>query len=93
MLGSSGGTLLLEAGAAAGGDPLAAFRLSGGPVVATLIDAFTFLAVASTFVGFVLALTGFLADVLRVGGGTGIVRPPRAPRRRRVPSCAPCSRP
>lgn len=68
VLGSSGGALLLEAGAAAGGDPLAALRATS-PEAAGLVDAFAFLAVATSFIGFLLGLTEFIADALQVRVG------------------------
>ena len=69
VLGSSGEELLLEAGRAAGGDPLAALRATGGPLVAPLIDAFSFLAIATSFIGFILGLADFWADRLQLPSG------------------------
>ena len=67
VLGSSGEELLLQAGTAAGADPLAALRATGGALVAPLIDAFSFLAVATSFIGFILGLNDFWSDRLQVG--------------------------
>lgn len=66
VLGSSGEELLLQAGTAAGADPLAALRATGGSLVAPLIDAFSFLAVATSFIGFILGLNDFWSDRLQV---------------------------
>ena len=71
VLGSSGQELLLQAGAAAGSDPLDALRATGGPLVAPLIGAFSFLAVATSFIGFILGLNDFWLDRLQVGSATG----------------------
>ena len=51
-------------GASAGGDPLAALR--GLPGLAPLIDGFSLLAIATSYIGFVLGLTDFLSDFLQV---------------------------
>lgn len=74
ILGSSGDTFLTQAGAAAAVDPVAALRQSGGGLVAGLIDTFSFLAVATSFIGFVLGLTDFVADALQVGGASDGIR-------------------
>lgn len=65
VLGGSGGAAMLQAGGAAGGDPLAALRSTSG-TAAGLVDAFAFLAVATSFIGFLLGLTEFLSDALQV---------------------------
>ena len=54
-------------------DPLAALRSSGGPVASALVDGFSILAVATSFIGFVLGLSEFLAEALKlpVSGGGG----------------------
>ncbi len=57
----------MQAGSAAGADPLAALRATGGALVAPLIDAFSFLAVATSFIGFILGLNDFWSDRLQVG--------------------------
>lgn len=64
VLGSSGGGLLGGADGAAV-DPLAALRQAGNPAVAPLLDSFTFLAIATSFIGFVLGLSDFIADALQ----------------------------
>ena len=46
------------------GDPLAALRGSG-PGMATLVDGFSLLAIATSYIGFVLGLTDFLSDLLQ----------------------------
>lgn len=69
VLGSSGEELLLQAGTAAGADPLAALRATGGSLVAPLIDAFSFLAVATSFIGFILGLNDFWSDRLQLPTG------------------------
>ena len=46
-------------------DPLAALRASD-PLVGPLIQAFSFLAIATSYIGFILGLTSFLADALRL---------------------------
>ena len=66
VLGASGGGAA-GGGAGGGGDPLAALRGSG-PLVGGLIDAFSLLAIATSYIGFVLGLTEFIADALQVGG-------------------------
>jgi tyrosine-specific transport protein len=58
VLGASGG-----GGAGGGGDPVAALR-AAGPVAAALVDAFTLLAVATSFIGFCLGLSQFVAEAL-----------------------------
>lgn len=92
VLGSSGEELLLQAGTAAGADPLAALRATGGSLVAPLIDAFSFLAVATSFIGFILGLNDFWSDRLQVDtllkdgaccGATGCASHPR------LETCAP----
>ncbi len=64
VLGSSGSGLL---GGADGAivDPLAALRQAANPAVAPLLDSFTFLAIATSFIGFVLGLSDFIADALK----------------------------
>ena len=52
-------------GAAAAGDPLKILA-SENATVGPLIQAFSFLAVATSLVGFILGLTDFIADNLRV---------------------------
>ena len=59
ILGSLG-----EGGLAQGEDPLAALR--GMPGLAPLIDTFSLLAIATSYIGFVLGLTDFIADYLEV---------------------------
>lgn len=59
ILGSLGG-----GGLAPGADPLAALRGTGG--LAPLIDSFSLLAIATSYIGFVLGLTDFIADYLEV---------------------------
>jgi tyrosine-specific transport protein len=46
-------------------DPLAALRESN-QLVAPLIQGFSFLAIATSYIGFILGLTGFLADALQL---------------------------
>jgi len=53
----------LCAGAAGAGDPLAALR--SGPGMAALVDGFSLLAIATSYIGFVLGLTDFLSDLLQ----------------------------
>ncbi len=62
------------AAAAAGGsvaelkaalDPLVLLQQPGGPVVAPLVQAFSFLAIATSFTGFVLAAVDFLPDAFK----------------------------
>lgn len=55
-------------GLIAGTDPLAALR--GRPGLAPLIDTFSLLAIATSYIGFVLGLTDFLSDFLQVRFGT-----------------------
>ena len=62
ILGSTG--MAIAGGAVI--DPLAALRGSSN-LAAPLIDAFSFLAIATSFIGFVLGLSDFLADLLQVG--------------------------
>ncbi|KAL4437968.1 hypothetical protein ABPG77_004189 [Micractinium sp. CCAP 211/92] len=68
VLGSSGSGLL---GGADGAivDPLAALRQAANPAVAPLLDSFTFLAIATSFIGFVLGLSDFIADALKLPTG------------------------
>lgn len=47
----------------AGVDPVEALK-AGQPSMAPLIDAFAFLAIVTSFIGFVLGLTDFLQDAL-----------------------------
>ena len=58
ILGSAG-----TGGPPGGGDPLAALRLA--PSLAPLIDSFSLLAIATSYIGFVLGLTDFLSDFLQ----------------------------
>lgn len=62
-----GSTLLDTIGAGAGTsvDPVAAVR-AADPVAAPLIDAFTLVAIATSYIGFVVALTDVFADALQV---------------------------
>jgi hypothetical protein len=47
-------------------DPIALLRETGGPLVTPLIDAFTFLAVLTSAIAFILGLSGFFQDALKV---------------------------
>ncbi len=49
--------------AAGASDPLAALR--SGPGMAALVDGFSLLAIATSYIGFVLGLTDFLSDLLQ----------------------------
>lgn len=51
-------------------DPLAAVR-SSGPIASLLVDGFSLLAVATSFIGFVLGLSEFIAEALGLPVGTG----------------------
>jgi tyrosine-specific transport protein len=51
--------------AAAAADPLAALQ-AGNPTVGPLIQGFSLLAIATSFIGFILGLTDFLADGLKL---------------------------
>ena len=53
-------------GAPAGVDPLALLR-AADPVVAPAVEVFSLLAISTSFIGFVLGLTDFVADYLKVG--------------------------
>lgn len=77
ILGSAG-NLLDAAGTAAGRsagtagaavDPLAALRMSSNPAVPPLIDAFSFLAIATSFIGFCLGMSDAVADWLGLPTG------------------------
>lgn len=59
ILGSLG-----DSGVALGIDPLTALRGRAG--LAPLIDTFSLLAIATSYIGFVLGLTDFLSDFLEV---------------------------
>ncbi|KAK9810442.1 hypothetical protein WJX72_010819 [[Myrmecia] bisecta] len=63
ILGSLGGS------ASSGGDPLAVLA-AADPLVGPLIAAFSLLAVATSFIGFVLGLTDFVADTLQLPTGS-----------------------
>ena len=74
VLGGAGGEALATAGlAGGGGDPLVALRGAGGPV-GVLVDAFSFLAIATSFLGFTLGFVDYWADILQVRGRQGAVR-------------------
>lgn len=49
-------------------DPVASLR-AADPAAAPLIDAFTLVAIATSYIGFVLALTDVFADALKVQNG------------------------
>jgi len=51
-------------------DPLAAVR-SSGPAASLLVDGFSLLAVATSFIGFVLGLSEFIAEALGLPVGSG----------------------
>ena len=59
-------------GATGAGDPLAALQAGGG-VLSALVPAFSLLAIATSFIGFTLGLSDFLADAL--GEPSGPPRP------------------
>ena len=63
ILGSTGGGEL-------GADPLTAIR-AAGPLSGLLVDSFSLLAVATSFIGFVLGLTEFVAEALQLPVGSG----------------------
>jgi tyrosine-specific transport protein len=65
ILGSAG-----AGGGGGGGDPLAGLR-AAGPVTGALVDAFTLLAIATSFIGFVLGLSEFVAEALGLPAGGG----------------------
>ncbi|GIL51085.1 hypothetical protein Vafri_7188 [Volvox africanus] len=46
-------------------DPLVLLQRTGGPVVAPLVEVFSFLAIATSFTGFVLAAVDFLPDAFK----------------------------
>ncbi|GLI62086.1 hypothetical protein VaNZ11_004667, partial [Volvox africanus] len=46
-------------------DPLVLLQRAGGPVVAPLVEVFSFLAIATSFTGFVLAAVDFLPDAFK----------------------------
>jgi tyrosine-specific transport protein len=52
----------------AAADPLEVLSKSN-PIVAPLVQGFSFLAIATSYIGFILGLTDFLADVLRLPSG------------------------
>lgn len=54
---------------AKGADPLVVLRTEG-PLISALVDSFSFLAVATSFIGFVLGLLDFFADVLDLPTGS-----------------------
>lgn len=56
-------------GAASGADPLDVLRASGGSFLSFGVLAFSFSAIITSFVGFVLALTDFFADLFSPAGG------------------------
>jgi tyrosine-specific transport protein len=51
-------------------DPLAALRSSRNPLLGPLVDTFSLLAVTTSFIGFVLGLSDFFADVLKLPTGS-----------------------
>lgn len=55
----------LKPGVGAGGDPLQSL-IGTDPVVGTLVQVFSFLAVATSFIGFVFGLVDFVGDLLNV---------------------------
>ncbi|KAK9846332.1 hypothetical protein WJX81_001708 [Elliptochloris bilobata] len=69
ILGSLGG-----GGGGAHTDPLAELA-AGSPAVGALIQAFSLLAIATSFIGFVLGLSDFLADYLKLPAGRQQVLP------------------
>lgn len=69
-----GGSTAAAAGAegAVAVDPLALLRDAGDALVTPLIDGFTFLAVATSAIGFILGLSDFFADTLQVRRANGV---------------------
>jgi tyrosine-specific transport protein len=51
-------------------DPLAALRSSRNPLIGPLVDTFSLLAVTTSFIGFVLGLSDFFADFLKLPTGS-----------------------
>jgi len=70
ILGSTGGSAPDLNAVAAVADPLLAVRASG-PLAGALVDAFSLFAVATSFIGFVLGLTEFVAEALQLPVGSG----------------------
>ncbi|GIM03080.1 hypothetical protein Vretimale_7886, partial [Volvox reticuliferus] len=63
--GAESGTLTSAAELTATLDPLVLLQRAGGPVVAPLVEVFSFLAIATSFTGFVLAAVDFLPDAFK----------------------------
>ncbi|GFR47489.1 hypothetical protein Agub_g9218, partial [Astrephomene gubernaculifera] len=63
--GGGGGLVRSAAEMKAAMDPLVLLQRSGGPVVAPLVETFSFLAIATSFTGFVLATADFLPDAFK----------------------------
>ncbi|KAJ1292285.1 hypothetical protein BS78_02G380400 [Paspalum vaginatum] len=62
------GTLPDIAGSSTVSDPLELLRTSNG-MVGPIVEAFSFLAIGTSYIGFVLGLSDFLADLLKRPGG------------------------
>ncbi|EFJ49671.1 hypothetical protein VOLCADRAFT_44638, partial [Volvox carteri f. nagariensis] len=60
-----GGGVVSSAELTAALDPLALLQRAGGPVVGPLVQVFSFLAIATSFTGFVLAAVDFLPDAFK----------------------------
>lgn len=56
------------------GDPLQQLRYSNG-AVGPIIEVFSFLAIATSYIGFVLGLSDFLADLLKLPAGQSTPQP------------------
>ncbi|PWZ15136.1 Tyrosine-specific transport protein [Zea mays] len=62
------GTLPDLAGSSTVSDPLELLRSSNG-IVGPIVEAFSFLAIATSYIGFVLGISDFLADLLKLPSG------------------------
>ncbi|KAG2638895.1 hypothetical protein PVAP13_2NG622800 [Panicum virgatum] len=62
------GTLPGIAGSSTVSDPLELLRSSNG-IVGPIVEAFSFLAIGTSYIGFVLGLSDFLADLLKLPSG------------------------
>ncbi|WVZ66982.1 hypothetical protein U9M48_016130 [Paspalum notatum var. saurae] len=62
------GTLPDLAGSSNVSDPLELLRTSNG-IVGPIVEAFSFLAIGTSYIGFVLGLSDFLVDLLKLPGG------------------------
>ncbi|CAN6226452.1 unnamed protein product [Urochloa humidicola] len=68
------GTLPVIAGSSNVSDPLELLRSSNG-IVGPIVEAFSFLAIGTSYIGFVLGLSDFLADLLKLPSGQNKLLP------------------